>query len=147
MNDPDPLPKARTSRRRSVVFSLLFLLLGALIGSGATAVLIVGTVHERVRDHLHHPERFVPRATERLRRRLGLTDEQAEQVAVVLATRQGEILELRRGFQPQVEFHLKELETDIAALLTPEQQEEWRVALDRVRDFWLAPLPTAGEDP
>ena len=133
-----PLPRPRRPRRwLTVLLGVVIFVCGAVIGSAATLLI----VRDRVLHMLRHPDEAPARITARLRRKLRLSDEQAEQVEAILARRQAALQEIRCKVQPTVERHLDAARDEIAAVLTPEQAETWHAHFTRLRDTWVPPLP------
>lgn len=127
-------PKRR--RWRTFFLGVLILLLGIAIGGG-TAVVVIKRV---VLHAIHHPEEAPQRITERARRQLNLSDEQAAKVKEILTERQKKIQELRREIQPQVENEFQKAKEEVAAILTPDQAQKWRERFDHLR-LWFPELP------
>ena len=122
-----PSPRRR-SWRPIVVCAILFLC-GVVVGAGVATVVTLRVVKHHFRQRLHHPDRFVDRATRRLTRRLDLSEEQSDQVRGVLRKHHESLLVLRREVQPQFEAKLAGMKKDVKALLTPEQAEQFELSL------------------
>ncbi len=133
---PAALPPRRRRRWPAVLLALVLLLAGGVIGSGLTLLVAVRQVRERI----VHPELFPPRATARLKSKLDLSDQQAEQVLEILTARQANIQALRREVQPNVEAELDAVRDEVSAVLNAEQAATWQHWLDDKRAFWLPPL-------
>lgn len=137
---PEPAaPPARRPRRRWLwaLLGLLVFALGAVLGA-AGALLVV---RARVLHALRQPDELPQRITGRLRRKLDLTDEQAEQVRAILERRYAELARIRRFAQPRVEAQLEWVRKEVADVLTPDQAARWRERFDRFRRVWIPPLP------
>lgn len=80
------------------------------------------------------------RITDRVRGKLGISDEQAARIKAILSERQKAIQALRRQVQPQIEDELNQAREEVAALLNPEQAEKWRKRFDKLR-IWFPALP------
>lgn len=132
-------PRRRRRRWVSVLLALVLLVSGAVIGSGATLIV----VNRVVRHRLRHPEELPGRAVARLQRPLDLTDQQVEQVRSIMREHLTRLQALRRQWQPQLEAELNSLEKDVAAVLNPGQAEKWRKIAREKRQSWLPPLPPA----
>ncbi|MGQ9650784.1 MAG: hypothetical protein ACUVXJ_11795 [Phycisphaerae bacterium] len=138
-----PTVSIRPRRRRwvSILLSFLLLFSGMVIGSGATLIIVQRVVQHRMR----HPEQLPGRAAARLRKPLGLSDEQVTRIRSILRERLARLQALRREWQPQLEAELDGIEKDVAAALQPEQAEKWRrIARDK-REQWLPLLPPVAE--
>lgn len=141
-----PLPElpAPPSRRwlKLLLASVIFLC-GFLAGTGTSVVVI----RNRLVNAIHHPEQAPELITNRLRRPLGLTENQAAEVKKVLQKRQVALQEIRRRVQPEVKTQIDLVEKEVAAVLNPEQQATWRALLERLRATWLPPELPAGNSP
>lgn len=129
----------RPRRRRwvSILLSLLLLVSGMVIGSGATLIVAHNIIQHRAR----HPEELPGRAVARLRRPLNLSDNQAVQIRTILRERLGKLQAMRRQWQPLLETELDGIEKDVAAALSLEQAEIWHRIAREKRHQWLPPLP------
>ncbi|HTY23792.1 MAG TPA: hypothetical protein VMC85_11710 [Desulfomonilaceae bacterium] len=132
----------KAGRGRSVLLGLIILLCGILIGAGVTIVVL----HKVVLHAIHHPEEMPRRVTERLRHKLGLSDEQAVKVRAILTERQKAFQELRRAARPKVEREIERLKEEIASVLDEKQARKWREQLEKLRRKWVPP-PTPDRQP
>jgi hypothetical protein len=137
---PAPTPPPLKSRRRwrTWLLALLIFVGGGAVGSAFTAIAIIRTFHHA----LMHPEEAPARITARLKRPLDLTPEQSAQIRQIIASRQQSLTQIRREVQPQIEEQLTGLESEIAAVLNPQQQQKWHGMLARLRENWLPPIPS-----
>jgi len=134
------VPADAPPRRRGWVTVLLCLLIfggGAVVGAGATA-LIVGS---RVRDAILHPEAAPHRIAERLRRRLDLSDEQAGRIEQKITALHEQILAARSDFFERIEPVLDQIETSVAEELPPAKARQFHERFDEVRDEWVPAGP------
>ena len=125
------------SRWRRWLFALLIFLGGVACGAGVAVIVIARVAHHV----LTHPEEAPQRIAMRLSHRLDLSKEQTAQVEQIIRNHQGEIGEIRREIQPRIESQLTQLESDIAAVLTPQQQQKWHALVATLRSNWLPPVP------
>jgi hypothetical protein len=130
-------------RWRRWLFALLIFLGGAACGAGVSVVVVARIAHHV----LMHPEEAPRRIATRLSHRLDLSKEQTAQVEQIIRNRQGGIGEIRRDMQPRIETQLTQLESDIAGVLTPPQQQKWHALVATLRSNWLPPVPTASTTP
>jgi hypothetical protein len=130
-----PTPHRRR-RWKTWLLALLIFLAGTLFGGALTAGAIFRSVHRAIA----HPEEAPQRITARLSHRLDLTDDQRERVRQIIASRQQSLLDIRRDVQPRIETQLEQLESEIAAVLNPKQQEQWRTMVSTFRKTWLPPV-------
>ncbi len=146
MISPNPETPSSTSefpllrRRRpwrSLLLGLIILFCGMLIGAGITVIILQKVVLYAI----HHPEEIPNRLTERLRNKLGLTDEQTKNVKAILIERQKAFMALRRATRPKMERELEQLREDVAAILDKNQARKWRKRFDTLRRQWMPPQP------
>ena len=127
------LPKPRRTWIRSLFVGLVVLLCGVLIGAaGATYFL-----SSRILMGLQHPEMLPERITQRMHRRLQLSDEQAEAVLAIHIEHMERIQDLRREMRPQIEDIFSSLNEEITAVLTPEQATLWNKRFERAKELFL----------
>jgi hypothetical protein len=136
-SSPVKLPTPRRKRWRGVLLGVVILVCGIVIGAGGTVIV----VHRALSHAIHHPEEASERASQRLRRKLDLTEEQTARVKSIIAARQQKIQALRRQWQPLVEDELLGLREDVAAVLEPEKAKRWRERFNGLRDRWIPRLP------
>jgi hypothetical protein len=134
IGSPGPTPKKR--RWRVVLLGILILVCGIAIGAGGTAVIM----RHMILHAIQHPEKAPQRIIDRVRGKLGISDDQAARIKAILSERQKAIQALRRQVQPQIENELNQAREDVAALLNPEQAEKWRRRFDKIR-IWFSALP------
>ena len=111
---------------------------GVVCGAGGTVLVVVN----RLQHAIHHPEDAPERLAGALQRRLDLTNEQRNQVEAIIARRQGELMAIRRQFQPQVVGQLDQLRDEIGQVLTDDQRERWTTLFTTYVNRWLPPPPT-----
>ena len=111
-----PVPRKRRPWR-SLLLGLAILLCGILIGAGITVIVLQKVVLYAI----HHPEQVPNRLTERLRGKLGLSDDQAKKIKAILNERQKAFQALRRATRPKMERELERLKEDVAAVLNENQ--------------------------
>jgi Spy/CpxP family protein refolding chaperone len=115
----------------SAVFGLF--MVGVLVG-------VIGTHlwqgHAPWRPGIFHPEGPLSHEgpfVEHLARRLGLTEEQQDEIGAILAESRIEADELRRQVLPEVRAHMEQTHERLMAVLTPEQREEFETLASRHR--------------
>jgi Spy/CpxP family protein refolding chaperone len=116
----------------------LVFLAGVVFGVVATRAV----VRHMVRAALLHPETVRDRIERDLTRRLRLSEAQRPQVQAALRRAHERWQELRREFQPRFALILNDAQQEIAAVLTPEQREQFEKFREENRLLW--PLPPAG---
>jgi len=138
---PTPLPSPAPARPRRRWLKILLVLLvffaGAVVGAGLGVVAVV----HRVRMFIEHPERTPAMFTERLKKRLDLTDAQADQVLHILESHEKQLEAIRVEVRPQVEAQLAGARREISALLDDHQRLLWDEMYERLHRSLLPPLP------
>lgn len=85
---------------------------------------------------VHQPEVLPDQVTAVLDHRLGLSDEQAEQVRAIVRQR----VEWYRAVEPwmvsALNFQMDGFDRDMKQVLTAEQRQEWDAMFKRMRDTW-----------
>jgi Spy/CpxP family protein refolding chaperone len=140
----ETLPAPRPVKRRNWLIALLMavvFLSGIICGGGATAVFMV----RRVRQAVQHPEERPGRNLGWIARRLDLTPEQRREVHEIIQRHNKETQRLRESVMPRVRAEMKSLEEEIAAVLTPEQERQWRELAARARRDWMPPAEGQGQ--
>ena len=132
-----PLPPPRRRWWVKALLVAVVFLCGMVCGGGIAAVAL-GHI---MRDLVRHPGMRVDRSTTFLTRQLDLTPEQRQQVRVILLKQSGDMQQLRAEVWPRVLERLDKSESEIAAVLTPEQKEKWKTLAGRLREDWLPPPP------
>ena len=95
------------------------------------AGIVIGVVGERivirriVQQAVLHPERAQLLIERNIARRLQLDGQQRIKLHQILTDAHGQLLDLRREYQPQVVVVVSNAEQQIDAMLTPEQAERF----------------------
>lgn len=139
---PATLPPVKRRRWLALVLTAIIFVSGLAIGSGLTFMY----ADYRRAYYLSHPEEVPRRFTQRLRRVLKLTDEQAVQVEAIVAARWPKFQETRRQVYPILSQHLDAFRVEVAAVLRPDQLDRWDRYIERIRKMWNPPPPAAGPD-
>ena len=134
-------PPRRSRRWLTVLLCVLIFLAGGVAGAGAMALHTVRRVQEAVR----HPEVIPERIVARLRRPLGLDAQQELQIRAVLARRQAALLDARAEALARAQPEFEGIESDIAAMLRPEQKDLWSKLYRRFLRDWAPRGPTNAE--
>ncbi len=132
-----PLHRPRRRWLRTTLLALAIFVSGVLVGGGITFK-VISHVYKR---SLQEPEATAERITQRMKRRLALTDEQVIQVRRILLERLRAFQSLRREFRPQLDAQIEMTRRQMRAVLSPEQVDQWEKDFDRVLKFWLPPPP------
>ncbi len=130
------LPPKR-KRWRAVLLGLIILICGFAMGSGVTVIVVRKMAHI-----IHTPGEAPKRITERMRRKLDLTDAQAAKVQAILTEREKALLGIFREIQPRLRKELERTREDVAAVLDSEQAKKWRERFDYLQNKWVPPHVT-----
>jgi Spy/CpxP family protein refolding chaperone len=107
---------------------LLVFALGAASGFAATRLIYLPRMEAAMGGPGRHEEALV----NRLSRRLGLNDQQRQQVRSIVHETHTEVKLVRRQCQPQVEAVLAKGQAKINGILAPQQREEYaRIIAER----------------
>jgi len=136
---PGLLTPQRRRRLRAVALGLVILVCGFVLGAGVTVVGIKKMVHA-----IHTPGEAPKRITDRMRCRLGLSDDQASKVQAILTERQKALLAIFHDVQPRIQEELKRTKEEVSAVLDPEQAEKWREKFDHMQRRWVHPITAHG---
>ena len=128
---------SKKKRWRTFLVGVLILVCGVAIGTGGTVVVM----KRIILDAIQHPEKVPQRITDRMRGKLGLTEDQAAKVKAILSDRQNKIQALLRQVRPEVDKEFEKAKEDVAAILKPDQAKKWRERFDRLRIWFPAPPP------
>lgn len=134
------LPMAPTSGRRrwiSLLLTLVIFVSGVLIGAAGAA----GFIRREILHVLRDPAGAPARITQRLTRRLSLTDVQAGKIQGILEARQRSLQAVRATVQPEVMKQLLLAKTEVAGVLDEQQRQRWEADFDRLRELWIPPMP------
>ena len=123
---------------RTLLLALLIFVSGLIVGGGTMLI----TVRHRALRVLHHPEEVPARIAARLRWKLGLSDEQTQQVEQIVRKRQQALQAIRREVQPRVTIELDRVEAEIAITLDDAQRAKWHALFAKLRETWIPPPPT-----
>lgn len=119
---------------RDLLLGCLIFVCGGLVGSGLTLHRIrVAGPDLLQRQLLNMPARV----TERLTKNMKLSKEQQVQVREILERGQKDLKAVRRSVLPQVEVTLEKVRTDVSAVLTEKQRQQWNHRFDLLRDRWF----------
>lgn len=140
MAQDQPVAPVIRPRRRwvwPVLLALVVFVSGVLVGGGLTFKIITSGFKRSFQD----PEVSAERITNRMKRRLDLTDEQCVQVRRIILERQKAFQTMRKQVRPQLEAQIEKTRQELAAVLTPEQARKWEKRFGHFLKFWLPPQP------
>ncbi len=121
---------APKGKAKAVVFSLLTLLSGIVIGSGLT-LMIKGPDKTETPPAL--PEEFSRRMVEHLTRELNLTPEQGEKIQPVVESHMKVIDAYREEARPKIRTELDTMNEEILSILDDQQQQIWKDKIERMK--------------
>ena len=105
-------------------------------GFAAGVVVTHGVVRHFVRGLAMHPDRMRVLVEKRLNARVHLDPEQHRKVDQILTNTEGDLKALRREFAPRFVAILTNAESEISAVLTPEQRERFKKFREENRQLW-----------
>lgn len=117
---------------RNLVFGIVILVCGAVIGSVTTAV----AVEKWPSRGPHRRERIPESIAESMQRRYSLTDDQTCQVLEAFREHARRLSEVRAEVQPRLEAEHQALRQKMEGILTAEQAQEWRKEDDARWSRW-----------
>jgi uncharacterized protein YneF (UPF0154 family) len=117
----------------NMLFALIILVCGILIGSGGTIYFL----SSRIMEGIHNPEVFPKRAVERMSARLNLNQEQADNILSIFEQRKDQFELYLADIQPRMKDEIDTLEKEVEAFLTPEQAVVWKKRMDMIRRILL----------
>ncbi len=115
-------------RWRMAFFGVVILLAGIVIGGASMMILVPHRLIKLPPGPEFEPMRMMPP----LRRDLGLTPEQADKIKPIMDKHMGKLNQIRMNARTEVGETLKQMNKEIAAILTDEQRLIWREGLDRL---------------
>jgi uncharacterized membrane-anchored protein YhcB (DUF1043 family) len=107
-----------------------------LAGFAAGVVTTRAVVRRMVSQAVLNPDRVRELIEKRITAKLGLDNEQQAKVHGVLAKASGELKDLRGDFQPRFRAIMSNAESEISAVLTPEQRERFKKFREENRHLW-----------
>ena len=148
MSDPSetthPAPSITPPfRRRWWIRLILWCIIfgsGFVAGTGLTLI----AVRQGMLQAVHHPEAMPAKLANRLRRPLGLDDQQVDQITDILRQRQRAFEQIRGRIQPELMQELDILDEQIVGVLNGDQRDRWNALSERLRATWIPPMPASG---
>ena len=138
MAQDQPVAPVIRPRRRwvwPVLLALVIFVSGVLVGGGLTFKIITSGFKRSFQD----PEVSAERITNRMKKRLDLTEEQVVQVRRIILERQKAFQSMRKQVRPQLEAQIEKTRRELAAVLTPDQARKWEKRFSHFLKFWLPP--------
>ena len=115
---------------KPVLFSLLTLLSGIIIGAGTTFI-VLGQSEKK--EESHGPENFSRRMIKGLTRELHLTDQQREHVKPIIEKHMKAMDEIRGQARPKIRQELEEMNDELMAIFDNTQQQIWKQRIKRMQ--------------
>jgi len=107
-----------------------------LAGIASGVVVTRAVVRHMVAAAVHNPARVKTLVEKRLSQRLKLDANQRVQMDQILTHTQSELGNLRQQFSPRFQAIMSDTQTELAAILTPEQRERFEKFREENRHFW-----------
>jgi hypothetical protein len=120
----------RQSKTRPVIFSLLILLSGIIIGAGATLIFVGPPPDETIPPG---PEYFSRRMVDHMTRELALTPEQQKAIQAVIEKHMAVVDQYRDEARPKIRQELDTMNTELLALLDENQKQMWKDSIERMQ--------------
>jgi hypothetical protein len=141
--DQPTAPVIRPRRRWvwTIPLALVIFVSGVVVGGSLTFKVITIGFKRSFQD----PAVSAERITQREKKKLDLTDEQAVQFKRIIFEQQKAFQSLRKQVRPQLEAQIEKTRQELAAVLTPDQARKWEKRFGRFLKFWLP--PKNGDDP
>ncbi|MBN2592330.1 MAG: hypothetical protein JXA81_02400 [Sedimentisphaerales bacterium] len=131
---------------RMAFFGLIILIAGIAIGGSSMLIFAPNKLTQPPSGPEFRSLRMIPP----LRRDLGLTQEQAEKIKPILDKHMQKLDTIRTEARSEITETLKQMNQEIAAILTDEQQQRWQREIDQLQDELRprgGPGPRRGEGP
>jgi hypothetical protein len=132
-----PLTKPRRRWIRSIILGVVIFICGALVGGGITVKVIAKGINKFYRSST---ESVADNITNRLRKRLDLTDDQTARIRSIILERQVELRRIRKDVRPKIETQFENTRREINEILTPAQVKIFEEHYKRMTRFWLHPI-------
>ena len=115
----------------------VLLLSGIVIGAGGTGLFL----KHKLDQPDEAPKHFSRRLADRITHDLALNPEQSEQIRTLFETHQEEMKTIRLKIKDEVDDSRETLQSEVKAILTPEQAEKWD---QRIKEYWERPTHERG---
>ena len=137
ISPPGRKPRRPLPRWAEVVVLLVVLATGGVMG----AMVATKVIHSRMETYRRHASIFSEDIVVRLRMRLGLSDEQAEQVRKIIERRHTRMIENRKHGAQAMLDEFDAMVQEIADVLDERQKRMWHAMADSVHHRFLPPAP------
>ena len=129
-NTIQPQQDLKKSKTRPILFSLLILLSGIIIGSGATVIILRQSVAD---EKSRLPEEFSRRMVKRLTRELHLTEQQQQQIQPIIEKHMKAMDAIRNEARPKIRQELEDMNDELMAVFDNTQQQIWKERIQRMQ--------------
>jgi Spy/CpxP family protein refolding chaperone len=116
-------------RWRMAFFGVVILLAGMVIGGASMVILVPQMLIKPPPGPEFESEMMLPL----LRRDLDLTPEQTDKIKPIMDKYMGKLNQIRMNARTQVRETLKQMNKEIAVILTDEQKQVWQQGLDKLQ--------------
>jgi len=117
---------------RSLLFSMMILVCGAVIGGVATALFM----QQNEPRFGRRPENMAQYIADDMERKYSLTPEQKEKILAVFEEHSKKLGEIRAEVAPRVEAEFEAVRKSVETILTPEQAAAWSKEYEKMRSKW-----------
>lgn len=146
MNQSEKQPEhlATTSTVKPVLFSLLILVSGIIIGASLT--LITSGAFNKNQKLPPAPEFVSHQMVQQIVRELNLSPEQQEQIRPIITQHMKTIDDIRQEARPKINQEVKSMNEKILAVLDERQQHMWRNKMERMQDHFSRMRKARGQE-
>lgn len=116
---------------KPVVFSIIILISGIIIGACLSLLLIPKFSQERMPTG---PEQMSERMVMRIVRELELSEEQKKQLRPIITTHMKAIDDIRKEAQPKISELLSQMNEQILNILDQQQKDRWQESVRRMQE-------------
>jgi len=120
----------KNTKTKPVLFSLLILLSGIIIGSGATVIVLRPSLEK---EHARLPEEFSRKMVKRLTHELRLTPQQQQQVRPIIENHMNAIDQYRQEARPKIRQELEEMNDELIIIFDNTQQQIWKEQIQKMQ--------------
>ena len=126
VSDPAPAPRTSNATAIAAIVVVVAFMAGLLVGAVADRIYLFrhGPPRER-----HAGEFIASRIVERLDRKLDFTPQQKQQITIIVMSHGQRMDAIRSNIRPQMRQEIDAANSEISAVLTPDQ----RVKFDKLR--------------
>lgn len=123
-----------TATLKPVIFSLLILVSGIIIGAGLTLIITGNSTTQKAMPP--GPEYMSRRMVNRIVRELRLSPEQHELLKPIIQKHMKAMDDIRQEARPKISAEIKQMNEEIASILDDKQKEMWQYKINRMREHF-----------